>query len=252
NLLALARFTTGRGRLGVLFVLTAVALAATHYYTVFYLGGAVLAAAAARPREVAAWLPAALVPSGASGGALPAAALLAHHGGGGSYEFGWFAMPGVLWSLVSGYALLPDTFALHAEGSRAALRYLPIALAAAPALAACALLGLRALDGRARLTVLLPFATALLAPFAVRLVMGVTVNPRYFQATVPAVLVLLAIGAATRGSWHRLGRAAGYGVGLLLIVGTTLGLAQPGQGREDVRGAAAWLDAHAAPGQPLL
>src|SRR5262249_38765355 len=117
---------------------------------------------------------------------------------------------------------------------------------------ACTLLGLRALDWRSRLTVLLPFATTLLAPFAVRLVMGVTVNPRYFQATVPAILVLLAIGAATSGSLQRLGRASGCGVGLLLLVGTTLGLAQPGQGREDVRGAAVWLDAHAAPGQPLL
>jgi uncharacterized membrane protein len=191
NLLALARFTSGRTpRLGVLFTVTAVGLAATHYYTVFYVGGAVLAAIAARPRELRGWLPAAAVASVAATVALLAAALLARHQAGGSYELGWFALPGALWSLVSGYALLPDTFALHAAGSRAALPYLPVALAAAPALAACVLIGLRSLAWRQRITVLLPIATALLAPFAVRLVLGVTVNPRYFQSTVPALLVL--------------------------------------------------------------
>ncbi len=253
NLLALARFTTGRTeRLGALFAVTALALAATHYYAVFYLGGAVLAAIAARPRELRAWIAAAAVASVGSSAALLAAALVARHGGGGTYELGWFAVPGALWSLVAGYTLLPDTFALHAEGSRAALRYLPIAVAAVPALAACAMLALRALDWRARLTLMLPFTTALLAPFAVHLLAGAPVNPRYFQATVPAVLVLLAIGATARGGWPRLAPAAGVAVGLLLAVGTALHLAEPGHGREDVVAAGAWLDAHVAPEQPLL
>ena len=253
NLLALARFTTGRSaRLGMLFALTAVALACTHYYTVFYLGGAVLAAVAARPRELRAWFPAAAVASAASTTALLAAALLARHQAGGSYELGWFAMPGALWSLVAGYALLPDTFALHAEGSRAALRYLPVALAAGPALAVCIALGLRALGWRERLTVLLPIATALLAPFAVRLLLGVAVNPRYFQSTVPAVLVLLAVGAAARTMWPRLATVAGLAVGVLLASGTALHLAEPGHGREDIGGAGGWLDAHVPADQPLL
>jgi len=253
NLLALARFTTGRSeRLGALFTVTALALAGTHYYAVFYLGGAVLAAIAARPRELRAWMPGAAVASLGSTAALLAAALVARHQGGGTYELGWFAVPGALWSLVSGYTLLPDTFALHTEGSRAALRYLPIAVAAIPALAACAILGLRALDGRARVTLLLPFATALLAPFAVRVLAGAPVNPRYFQATVPAILVLLAIGATPRAGWLRLARVAGVAVGLLLAMGTALHLAEPGHGREDVAAARAWLDANVAPEQPLL
>jgi len=253
NLLALARFTSGRvARLGPLFAVTAVALAATHYYTVFYLGGAMLAAVAARPRELRAWLPGVAVASAASTGALLTAALLARHQAGGSYEFGWIAVPGALWSLVSGYALLPDTFALHAEGTRAAVRYLPVALAAVPALAACTLLGLARLDWRARLTLLLPFATALLVPFAVRLILGVTINPRYFQATVPAVLVLLAVGATARGARSRLAQGAGVAVGVLLATGTALHLAQPGHGREDVSAATAWLREHVPAGQPLL
>ncbi len=253
NLLALVRFTTGRAaRLGALFAVTAVGLAASHYYTVFYLGGAVLAAVAARPRELRAWLPAAAVASTASTCALLAAALLARHQAGGSYELGWVAMPGALWSLVSGYALLPDTFALHAEGSRAALRYLPVALAAAPALATCAVLGVRALGWRERLTVVLPIASALVAPFAVRLLLGVAVNPRYFQSTVPALLVLLAVGAAARTTRPWLASRAGIAVGVLLATGTALHLAEPGHGREDIKAAGVWLDAHVPADQPLL
>jgi len=253
NLLALARFTTGQTqRLGALFAVTALALVGTHYYAIFYLAGAVLAAIAARPRDLRAWLPAAAVASLGSTAALLAAALLARHGGGGVYELGWFAVPGALWSLVSGYTLLPDTFALHAEGSRAALPYLPVAVAAVPALVVCGLLGLRVLDWRGRVTLLLPFATALLAPFAVHLLAGAPVSPRYFQATVPALLVLLAIGAAAREAWPGLARGAGVAVALLLATGTALHLAQPGHGREDVAGAGAWLDAHVARDQPLL
>src|SRR4029453_7423575 len=79
-----------------------------------------------------------------------------------------------------------------------------------------------------------PFATALLVPFAVRLILGVTITPRYFQATVPAVLVLLAVGATARGARSRLAQGAGVAVGVLLATGTALHLAQPGRGRAGV------------------
>ena len=225
------------------FVVSALALAATHYYTVFYLAGAVICAVAVRPRELRAWLPEAAAVSVASTLSLLTAALVARHGGGGSYELGWFALPGTLWSLVSGYTLMPDTFALHAEGSRAAMRYLPVAVAAAPALVICAVLGLRPLDWRGRLTLVLPFATALLAPFAIRVLLGVPVNPRYFQATVPAILVLLAIGSTVVTRWPGLAPAA-VPASDAAVAGTALHLAEPGHGREDVRGAAAWLATH--------
>jgi uncharacterized membrane protein len=253
NLLALARFATGRTtRLGALFVASAVALAATHYYTVFYLTGAVVCAIAVRPRELRAWLPEAAVVSVASTVSMLTAALVARHQGGGSYELGWFALPGTLWSLISGYALMPDSFALHAEGGRAALRYLPVALAATPALLVCAVLGLRSTDRRGRLALVLPCATALLAPFVIRVLLSVPVNPRYFQATVPAVLVLLAIGSTAITRWSGLARAAGIGVGVLLLAGTVLHLSEPGHGREDVLGAEAWLETHVPREQPLL
>ncbi len=253
NLLALAEFASGASRrLGAAFVITALALVGTHYYTVFYLGGCLLAACLARPRPVRDWLPAAMITSLVSLGAFAVAALVASHRAGGDYELGWFAFPGAFWSLVSGYTLMPDTFALHAQGSHAALPYVPIALAAAPALIACALLALGTLTWPGRLTLVLPVAVALFGPFAVRLVLGVAVNPRYFQATVPAILVLLAIGAAVRGAWTRVARVAGATTGLLLATGTALHLAEPGHGREDIRAATAWLEGHAPPGEPLL
>lgn len=253
NLLALCRWTRGSSsRLGTLFAASGIALAATHYYTVFYLGGAALAAILVRPKPVRAWLPATAVTAVGCGTAFTMAALVASHRAGGDYAFGWFALPGALWSLVAGYSLLPDTFSLHSEGAHAAVRYLPVALAAAPALAVCAVLGLRALSPRARLGLLLPPAAALVGPFAARLVLGVSLNPRYFQAAVPAVLVLLAVGAAAPGAWQQLARGAGVAVGLLLASGTALHLAEPGHGREDVVGAGSWLDAHVPADQPLL
>src|SRR5262249_57748447 len=81
---------------------------------------------------------------------------------------------------------------------------------------------------------------------------GPRASPRYFQATAPAILVLLAIGATPRAGWLRLARVAGVAVGLLLAMGTALHLAEPGHGREDVAAARAWLDANVAPEQPLL
>jgi hypothetical protein len=253
NALALARFAAGHtARLGALFAASAVALAATHYYSVFYVGGAVLGAAACRPRPVRAWLPSATVSLAAAGGALLSAWLLARHQAGGSYAFGAFAVPGALWSLVAGYTFLPDTFELHAAGGRAALRYLPVALAAGPVLACCALLALRGLARELWPALLLPLATTWLAPFAIRLVLGVGVNPRYFQASVPALLVLLAVGAASRG-WSRLpAPAVGVALGALLVAGTARHLADPGHGREDVRAAGAWLEANLKPGERVI
>src|SRR5262249_14503210 len=154
--------------------------------------------------------------------------------------------------LISGYALMPDTFALHAEGGRAALRYLPVALAATPALLVCAVLGLRSTDWRGRLALVLPCATALLAPFGVRLLLDVAVHPSYLQATVPAVLVLLALGSTAITRWPGLAPAAGIGVGVLLVAGTIMHLSEPGHGREDVIGAQAWLETHVPRDQPLL
>jgi hypothetical protein len=69
---------------------------------------------------------------------------------------------------------------------------------------------------------LLPLSAALLGPFAARLVLGVSLNPRYFQSAVPVVLVLLAVGASAEGAWQLLTRGAGVAVGVLFVAATAM------------------------------
>jgi uncharacterized membrane protein len=253
NLLALARWTTGRSeRLGALYTLSALALAATHYYAAFYVAGTALAAVLARPRPIGRWLPAVLTAAAGCAAGFLAATFLAIHHAGGTYALGWVTLPGALWALIVGYALLPDTFALHEHSVRAALPYVPVAVLAAPVVAACGILGLRAARRAGWLALVVPLVPALVAPLAVPMLLDVAVNPRYFQTAVPALLVVLALGAASRGASRPLGRALGTGVAGVLIAGTVLHLANPGHGREDVRGAGRWLATHVAPSQPLL
>src|SRR5579875_3288589 len=184
------------GRLGAGFVGTALALAASHYYAVFFLGAEVLVLLVIWRRPLRAWLPAATATAGIAAMGLLAAMLVASHKAGGSYALGLLAVPGALWGLVAGYAVLPDSAALHAEGARAALGLLPFAAVGVVPAAACALAALPALDRPARLALFVPGLVVLAVPFVVHLVLGVAVNPRYFMAAAPALLVLLAAGAA--------------------------------------------------------
>jgi hypothetical protein len=154
--------------------------------------------------------------------------------------------------LIGGYALLPDTFALHEHSARAALPYVPVALVAAPIIATAAVFGLKAAGRPGLLALVLPLVPALLAPVLVPFVLDVSVNPRYFQTAVPALLVLLALGASSQLAARRVGSALGAGLTGVLVVGTALHLAEPGHGREDVADAGTWLAAHVATTQPLL
>jgi uncharacterized membrane protein len=246
NVLLVARFLTGRTRaLGPLFVVTALGLVASHYYTVFFLGGELLVLLVLWRRPLAAWLPAGVAAAGLAGAALLSAALIAKHSAGGDYALGVLALPGAVWSMVSGYVLMPDSEALHGAGARAALRYLPIAGAAAIPLAVVGIAALRRLDRTARLVLIVPLVTLLAAPFTVRLLLGVAVNPRYFMAGAPSLMGLLAIGASRRP-------LSGAAVGLLLAVALGLHLAHPGHGREDLDAAGAWLDAHVGADEEVL
>ena len=253
NLFALARWTTGRrDRLGGLFAATAAALVATHYYAMFYVAGAGLVAVLARPREIRGWLPAVGVAALATLGALALAVGLAAPQAGGRYELGWFVAPGALWALIAGYTFLPDTFALHADGGRAAMRHLPVALAAAPVVLAVLWFALRATSRTSRLTLLVPLLPALVVPLLAPLFLRVPVNPRYFIAIVPAIFVFFAAGLAWSGAGRTFARAAGLALGCLLAVATARHLADPGHGREDTAAAAAWLEEHAPGDQPIL
>ena len=99
NLLLLIRFLTRRSRrLGFWWVVSAVAVVATHYFGIFFVAGEGLAVVLLRPRPIRRWLPAGLA-AGALCTALVLVALrYAPRNFGAEYVFGVTAMPGVVWS----------------------------------------------------------------------------------------------------------------------------------------------------------
>jgi 4-amino-4-deoxy-L-arabinose transferase-like glycosyltransferase len=253
HLLLLARFLTGRSRaLGLAFVLTGAALVATHYYGAFLVTAEMLALLVVRPRPLRSWLPAWTASGLAILGAFLLAAFLATHHTGGTFQPGPAALPGILWSLLSGYALLPSATALHREGTRATLVYLPLAVPGLAALAVSGVTALSTVHGRARLLLALTLAATLLAPFAVGVVMpGVGLNPRYASAGLPALLALIGIGAAAGGG-RRLPGLATATLCLAMLAGSALHMVDPLDGREDVRAAGRWLDAHVPADEQVL
>jgi uncharacterized membrane protein len=252
HFLVLVRFATGRSaRLGFWWVALAIATVATHYYGIFFLAGQGVALLLLRRRPLHTWLPA-----GAIAGAICAAIILAavRNASGvfaGQYDFGIAAVPGVVWSLLTGYTLIPTSEQLHAFGPSAILPDLPVALAALPAVIILGLASLRALDAIGRIVLLATFGTALLVPFLYRLVAGAGVHPRYFAATIGPVLVLTAAGM----TFDQLRSARGIAalvLGAVMVWATALHLRDTGHGREDVAAAGRWLDANVPPTEEIL
>lgn len=252
HFLVLVRFATGRStRLGFWWVALAIATVATHYYGIFFLAGQGLALLLLWRRPLSTWLPA-----GAVAGAICAALILAavRNASGifaGQYVFGVAALPGVVWSLLTGYTLIPTSEQLHALGPSAALPDLPVALAALPAAIIVGLASLRALDRTGKVVLLATFGVALLVPFLYRVVAGAGVHPRYFAATIGPVLVLTAAGM----TFDQLRSARGVAtlvLGAVMLYATVLHLRDTGHGREDIRGASRWLDANVPPTEEIL
>ncbi|MEO6028943.1 MAG: glycosyltransferase family 39 protein [Candidatus Binatia bacterium] len=252
DLLLLVRFVTGRSRrLGVLWVAGAIAVVATHYYGIFLLAGEGLALLLLRPRPIAAWLPAGAVAGAACSAIVLAAARASRVVFGGDYAFGGTALPGVVWSMLTGYTLMPSSEELHTLGAQAILPYLPMALAALPAFAIVAVAGLRALTIPARVLLLTAFGVALLTPFLYRLVAGAGVHPRYFAAAFAPLLIVVAAGMAP----DELRSVRGGATVVLAIVmawATVRHLADTDHGREDVYAAGRWLDANVPPDEEIL
>jgi len=253
--LLLIRFLTrrergGDARLGLSFAVVATALAATHHYAIFFLGGELAALMLLRPRPLSRWLPASAAAAAAGGVGLLAALFLAQQEGGESYQLGLLAVPGAVWSMLSGYALLPSSEELHAEGWRAALRFLPFALAAAPAVLFLGWKGLLSIPRRARLMFGFVLAVSVSAPFLVAWLLGVGVNPRYLIAATPLLIVVLASATAKHPSFLRSSAAAV--LVSVMAVGCALHLASPGHGREDVAAAARWLESNVPADETLL
>ncbi len=252
DLLLLVRFVEGRSpRLGVLWVLFAFAVVATHYYGIFFLAGEGLALLILRPQPLRAWLPAGIVAGGISGALVLAAVQKASGIFGGQYIFGITALPGVVWSMLTGYTLVPTSEQLHALGPRAILPDLPIALIALPAFLVIASAGVRELGGTARITLLTTFCVALLAPFFYRLVAGAGVHPRYFAAAIAPVLVVTAVGMAP-DRLAGLRGAATLVLGAVMVYATYLHLRDTGHGREDIIAAGRWLEANVPVDEEIL
>ncbi len=251
-LLLVLRFVTGRSRrLGVLWVVLAFAVVATHYYGIFFLAGQGLALLMLRPRPLRNWLPAGIA-AGLLSGALVLLALESAMGKfAGEYVFGVAALPGVVWSLLTGYTLMPTSEELHLLGPRSVIPDLPMALALIPSFLLIALAGTRALDRPARTVLLTSFGVALLAPFAYRLLAGAGVHPRYFAAAFAPFLVVVAAGMVPDGTRTWQGASTILMV-VVMFVATALHLHDTTHGREDIRSAGQWLDHHVPVDEEIL
>lgn len=252
NLLLLMRFLTGRApRLGFWWVVTGIGVVATHFFGIFFLAGEGLALLILRPQPIRSWLPAGLVAGALSGGLVLLALGRAPRNFSAEYVFGITAMPGVIWSLLTGYTLMPTSEELHMLGPRAVLPSLPIAIATLPAFGIAATAGIRALRSEARVVLLASFGVALLAPFGYRLAAGAGVHPRYFAAAVAPVLIVTGVGMTV----DRLRGVHGVAAVVLALVmswATFLHLHDTTHGREDLRAAGRWLDANVPPNEEIL
>jgi mannosyltransferase len=240
--LQLARFLTHPSRrLGIGFVVCNLALLSTHYYGVFLLAAEGLILLALRYSRWRDWALAFAATCGAVIVLVLSAKLLATPHAGSHYQIGWVALPGLIWSMIGGYALLPDSAELHTHGVEAAARYLPLALAVAGALVVIGASAFRALSRQALLLCAVIIAVPVLFPFVVSQLFDVGINPRYAMPATPALLVLLAAGI-NRGVEGVPGKLSAIVLILCLIVGMSVHLYDPGHGREDVHGATRWLE----------
>jgi uncharacterized membrane protein len=252
SMLLLVAYLVDRSkRLGVWFVAVSAALIATHYYAVFLIGGQGLALLALRGRQWRAWAPEIAASGLVVVLAAAAARYLAYPQAGGHYDIGWITLPGMIWSLISGYTLMPSSEELHTTGVRAAARYLPVALVLVIALSVIGFAALRSTARDVLWILLVTLASVILGPFVVAAFFDVAINPRYAMAAVPALIVLLASGCALLAE-SRLGRVAPAALINCMVLASALHLSDPGHGREDVHGAARWLDTNVPTNETIL
>jgi uncharacterized membrane protein len=253
SVLLLVRYLGGTSaRLGWMFALVNIALLLTHYYSVFLIGAELLVLLYLRPAPTRSWALAWMGCAAAMALLCFIALFLTSQSSGEIYKTGLWALPGVLWAMVAGYGLLPSAEQLHETGLAAIQPYLPFALIGAVPAAILSISGVLALTWRTRGVVMVLLASILLGPFLVSAIFPkVSLNPRYFAAGAPLLLTVLSAGmpALKAGWWHKAAAIVLIG---LMGVGTAIGLGQPGQKREDVFAAGAWLDQNVAPEEEIL
>jgi len=250
--LLLARFIAGRSqRLGIWFVVVNLALVATHYYGVFLVAAQGLVLLTLRRAQWRLWMYEMAASCAGTMLSLLAAKYLATPHAGGHYDIGWFALPGVLWALIGGDTLVPSSAELHAEGLHAAARYLPIALTAGAALLVIGLSALRSISRDVLWFGVLVLGMVVLSPFIVASFYDVAINPRYAMGAMPALLVLLAAGCA-RAAESRSQLIAPVILIVCMVIGSSRQVQNPGHAREDVYGAARWLNANVQEQEEIL
>ncbi|HVK54737.1 MAG TPA: glycosyltransferase family 39 protein [Burkholderiales bacterium] len=246
NMLLLVRYLSAIGasapaRLGTAFVIVNAALLATHYYALFFvvaeLGILVLLAW----RQWRSWAFAMAVSLLLILGPLYAAWILRTPYAGTSYDIGLIALPGLVWSLISGYTLLPSSEELHKEGLRAALPYAPFAFVGLVALLVIGVTAIRSLPLRYLLLLAIIVCAVVIGPFVASLILHIGVNPRYAIAAVPALIVFIAMGAP-RSLSDKPGLIATALLLFVMATATAIHVRNPGHGREDIHTLGKWLD----------
>ena len=254
SLYLLARYLRGDTRkLGAVFVMVNLALLATHFYAMFIVSSVLLVPLLLLRRPLRSWLPACGFTFAGVIGLMLMAILIADHNSGEAYNTGLIAFPGVVWSMISGYTLMPTSQELHALGVRAALPYLPVALITVIPLGILAVRGLMALNRDALLLILVTLAVPLLAPLMVRVFFpDVSINPRYTMPAAPSLLVLLGAGLAQGFSRHVSVKISAFILIAVMVTGSVRHLITPGHGREDIYAAENWLERHVAVDEEIL
>ena len=238
--------------LGWIFVVTAAGFVLTHFYAVFFICGELAILLILRPKPFRRWLTAALATAAITLGSVGLAALLGQHHAGASYNIGLFAVLGSAWAILAGYALLPSSADVHAVGLEAARQFVPLALVGGVALIVIVIAAVRVLDRTALTLAVIVLGATAVGPIVVSALYPVAMNPRYFIAGAPLLIIGIAAGASR---WRLLGLFERGAVAVLVVtmlVGSGLHLAQPGHGREDVRAAGAWLDANVPKDEEIL
>jgi hypothetical protein len=253
SMLLLVRYLNGMSdKLGWMFVLSNLALMLTHYYAVFLIGAELLLLLYFHRIPARNWVPAWLGSASFVALICYVALFLTTHETGEIYPVSFWAVPGVVWALLTGYGLLPSSEQLHEVGLAAVGPYSPYAVVGVVSAAALLTYGLlgRGSPGRGAMGVVL--VAIVLGPFLVSAIFPkISLNPRYFAAGAPLFLVLLGAGMPQlRAAWWHW--AAGVALVVLMGLGTVIELGQPGIKREDVFAAGAWLDQNVPPEEEIL
>jgi uncharacterized membrane protein len=252
GLLLIVRYVAGRtDRMSWWLVAVDAALLTTHYYAVFFVAAQAAALFVIRRGGWRDW--AGPVTASLALIVVPAvlAMTFATHEAGARYAIGWLALPGVVWAMLTEYALLPSSAELHSKGVAAAWTYAPVAAATLLAAAWLTYAALRALPHDTVVLLLVIAACVVVGPFIPPVVYDIAVNPRYFTAGVPILFLGLAAGIAASVR-SPITIVALLGLLPAMLFASVSHLREPAHGREDIRAATEWLERNVPANEPVL